>query len=512
MKTANRVALNSVALYANMVTTMGVTLLATRFLLQALGSTQYGIYALIVNIVAMFSFINVAMSVATQRFISFAIGNGVFERVKEVFYNNIVIHIWIAVILSALLFALGIPAIEYWLDIPADMRSDTLVVLFFMVVNVVFLVMSVPYDGLMNAKEDIVVIAGINIADAVFKFLASVAVLLIDSNELVIYAGLVMCSGIMVFMLKRGYSRSHYQEALFEWHKVENRSLVKSIMGFAAWNLIGAGCSLARYQGAAVLLNKFFGLAVNAAYGIAQQLNSFLLFFANSLVRPMRPQIVKSEAAGLHKQMTRLSSTLSKISFIALLPVVVSLYINMPYVLHKWLVAIPEGVLELCRGFLVIALVGQLSIGLQVALESVGRIKLQQIIVGLMHLLPLPAAYILFTLGYSAYTIMYCIIAEEFICLILRILIARIDANMPIPSYAREVVFPCILLAVFSFLTIQYFDFLISAWHPFTRLAVTTIASLFIVSSVGYFLCLSQWEKKSVKNLLCAVKRRLFRS
>ena len=92
MRTANRVAMNSIALYANMVITMGVSLLATRFVLQALGSTEYGAYALIANIVAMFSFINVAMAVATQRYISYAMGTGDVENVKEVFYNNIIIH------------------------------------------------------------------------------------------------------------------------------------------------------------------------------------------------------------------------------------------------------------------------------------------------------------------------------------------------------------------------------------------------------------------------------------
>lgn len=180
------------------------------------------------------------------------------------------------------------------------------------------------------------------------------------------------------------------------------------------------------------MLNKFFGLAINAAYGIAQQLNGFLLFFANSAVRPMRPQIVKNEAAGFHKQMIKLASTTSKFSFILLCLVIIPLYINMPYVLEVWLVEIPAGVLEFCRGFLLIALIGQLSVGLQIALESVGQIKLQQIIVGFMHLMPLPVAYVLFEMGYSPDAIMYCIIVEELICLLLRVLIARIDANMPI--------------------------------------------------------------------------------
>lgn len=511
MRTANRVAINSLALYANMLVTMGVSLLATRFVLQALGSTEYGAYALIANIVAMFSFINVAMSVATQRYISYAMGTGDMENVKEVFYNNVLIHICIAAVLAVVIFVAGVPAVECWLKIPPEIRTESLIVLLCMVINVVFLVVSVPYEGLMNAKEDIVVIAGINIADAVFKFLASVVVLFIDGNQLIVYAALIMCSGMMVFLLKKGYCRNHYSESHFEWHEVNDASLVKKMMGFAGWNLIGAGCSLARYQGAAILLNKFFGLAINAAYGIAQQLNGFLLFFANSAVRPMRPQIVKNEAAGFHKQMIKLASTTSKFSFILLCLVIIPLYINMPYVLEVWLVEIPAGVLEFCRGFLLIALIGQLSVGLQIALESVGQIKLQQIIVGFMHLMPLPVAYVLFEMGYSPDAIMYCIIVEELICLLLRVLIARIDANMPIAPYASGVILPCTLLAVAVFFLVGYFDVFIAECHPILRLVLTTLLNLFMVVAGGYFLCFSDWERQNINSIIASVMRRLFR-
>ena len=140
MRTANRVAINSLALYANMLVTMGVSLLATRFVLQALGSTEYGAYALIANIVAMFSFINVAMSVATQRYISYAMGTGDMENVKEVFYNNVLIHICIAAVLAVVIFVAGVPAVECWLKIPPEIRTESLIVLLCMVINVVFLV------------------------------------------------------------------------------------------------------------------------------------------------------------------------------------------------------------------------------------------------------------------------------------------------------------------------------------------------------------------------------------
>ena len=128
-----------------------------------------------------------------------------------------------------------------------------------------------------------------------------------------------------------------------------------------------------------------------------------------------------------------------------------------------------------------------------------------------MHLLPLPIAYALFEIGYSSDAIMYCIIAEELICLLLRVLIARIDANVPIEPYARDVIMPCVLLAVFTFLSVGYFDCFIAECHLLLRLILTTLLSIFIVAFGGYFLCLSNWEKANVNTIFAAIARKVFR-
>ena len=128
-----------------------------------------------------------------------------------------------------------------------------------------------------------------------------------------------------------------------------------------------------------------------------------------------------------------------------------------------------------------------------------------------MHLLPLPIAYALFEIGYSSDAIMYCIIAEELICLLLRVLIARIDANMPIGPYAREVIMPCVALSAFTFLAVGYFDCVIAECHLLLRLILTTLLSVFIIAVGGYFLCLSSWEKTNVNAIFAAVARKIFR-
>lgn len=511
MRSANKVVVNSVALYFNMLVTMGATLIGTRYLLRALGQTEYGIYVLVADIVAMFSFLNVSMAAATQRFLSYSIGEGKEDKLKEIFYNSVTIHIIIAMAIILIFLLFGVPAVKYWLDIPSEIRSDALFVLCCMAVSTFFVVVAVPYEGAMNAHEDIFVIAGINVFDALFKLSAAVTVYFISGNKLIIYASLIMLSAVMLFLLKRNYCKRHYREVHFSWHRINDFMLVKEMISFAGWNLVGTGCSLLRYQGAAIVINKFFGLVYNAAYGVAQQLNGFMLFFANSLVRPMRPLIVKNEGAGLHDKMVILANTLSKITFLMLCVIIIPMYLNISYILDIWLTDVPEGALYFCKGYMLVVLIGQISSGIQIAFESTGKIKRLQIVVGTMHALPLPVACLLFYLGYPAYTIMLCIVIEEVLALFLRLLIAKRDAGIIPLDYLKNVVLPCVFCACIVYITILQLDSIIIL-HPIYKIIIETFATMVMMALSGYFICFTAWEKCKVHDLISmAVKKIFFR-
>lgn len=502
MKTkAGKIAINSLALYLNMFMTMAVTLLGTRFVLQALGEEQYAIYTLVANnIVALFSFLNVAMAGASQRYMSFFMGTGKQDEVNNVFYNSFFIHSAIAILVVALLLAVGIPAIKYWLSIPVAMHTDAIIVLLCMIGSVVFLILSVPYEAAMNAHEDIHAIAAINILEALCKLGAATIILFTNDYGLPLYALFIMCSSMISFLCKRGYGRKKYTETHFSMHAINDRTLLKQMTSYAGWNLIGNGCSITRYQGTAIILNSFFGLIYNAGYGISQQLNGFLLFFANSAVRPMRPHIIKSEGAGYHHLAIEYSLSTSRITSLLLAAVVIPLYINMPFILDIWLGEIPTGSLEFCRGFLIITLIGQFTIGQQIALESVGKIKNQHIILGAMHLLPIIVSVILFANGMPYRYIIYCIITEEIICLAIRTLIAKKDAGMPVTPFITSHLVPCTITLVITFIISSYASSCFIG--PIARLLTSTICSTLSIGVLAFALCLTKWEKEKIYSVL----------
>ncbi|MCH5182387.1 MAG: hypothetical protein J1F06_07100 [Prevotellaceae bacterium] len=444
MQTANRVLVNSLALYINMGVTMIVTLLATRYALQALGKEAYGVYMLVANITAMLSFLNVAMAGATQRFLSFSLGAcGEKKDLNEVFGASFVLHIGIATVLCLAILVLGAGGIAFLLDIPARFTQSAYVVLACMAAGVMFSVVSVPYEAAMNAHEDIYQIAIINIVDALLKLLAASGLFLFDTGRLPAYALLVMGVSAVTCLLKYGFARRHYAECRYRLRQWPPRQTMRRIVGFAGWNLVGNGASICRYQGTAIVLNAFFGVVVNAAYGIAQQINAFLLFFSNSVIRPLRPLVVKAEGGGDRKRMIRLSFSMTRLTLLMMALVVTPLYINMPFILRLWLGEYPASTIAFCRLFLLITLVLQSGMGLVTAIESEGRIKWLHLGAGLMHILPVPIGYALLQHGYAPTAILVVVLVEEVAATLLRLYLARRQTGLS----ARRFLFGLLLPA-----------------------------------------------------------------
>ena len=502
MKQLNKVALNSLALYINMIISMVMTLLGTRYVLEALGKNDYGIYVLIANIVAMFSFLNVAMAASSQRYLSYAMGGQDFSDLKETFYNSFLIHGILAFAMCFVLYILGTFSIYNILELTVNDLPKAHSVLICMVVGIFFTILSVPYDAALNAREDIFLLAIINITEATLKLLSAIAILYISSEKLIFYA-IAITSISFISLFCKWFLCRRYKECKITFHRIKNFNLIKKMLSFAGWNLIGTGCSIARYQGAAVLLNIFFGIIVNAAYGIAQQLNGFLLFFANSTVRPMRPQIIKSEGAGAHERMVSLSFSTSRISTLLLLLIIIPLHINMPYILDIWLIEVPPHTIEFCRLFLWITLAFQVSIGLSVALEGVGKIKRQQLIIGSMHIISLPIGFLLFYLGYEPQSILYCVLIEECLSTLLRAYIAERDAQVSMRTYIKSVFIPCSICTALTLIFASTPNYFLQL-NPFTSLALTTLISTITITILGYTVCLTKWEKQKIYTLVCS--------
>ncbi|MCR5313082.1 MAG: hypothetical protein K6E54_05455, partial [Bacteroidaceae bacterium] len=480
MNNSQRVIYNTIFLYANMIVNIFVQLFAIRLTLNALGETDYGIFNILAGLVTLFSFMNAAMAAASQRFLSYEIGKK--GNVKEIFYISLILHLAIGFIVVILLETGGIYYVENILIAPAERISTAKIVLHCIIASTFVNIITVPYEAAINANENMGAIVSINILESLMKLAIAIYIGYTSMDRLFIYGLLTMATIIIILIIKRIYCLRHYEEAHFKWHKVKDLAKMKEMASFAAWNFIGAGCSVARFQGTAMILNYFFGIITNAAYGVAQHVNGLITFLAATILRSIRPQIVKSAGAQDYSRMHRLSATTCKITSLMVALVSVPIFVEMPFLLHIWLGAGATAECAIfCRCFLVIVFINQLTAGLNITVESVGKIRMMQTILGSMHIIALPAGFICFSLNLPAISIMLCIIAEEVLGLFVRTIIAHKLTNINMKIVLLKNALPCFLIALGALLTCTFISKNIeNEWLD--ALTITLFSTLFICS------------------------------
>ncbi len=503
MESSNRVILNSGFLYANMLVTMVVQLVSVRLLVNALGIADYAIYSIVAGVVALFAFINVAMAASTQRFISYAIGEGKEENIREIFYQSVILHLLIGVVVLVLLEGGGLFYVQCFLRAPAERIPAATILLHCITASTFVNIITVPYEADINANENMGAIAAINILDSLMKLAVAIVVMYTSKDKLCLYGVLTMVCMIITLLLKRFYCLAKYPESHIRWHRVHDFGEARRMANFTAWNLIGSGCSVARYQGSGIVLNQFFALAVNTAYGVAQQVNGLLLFFANTIVRAIRPQIVKSEGNGNRERMLRLSATTSKITSLMVALLAIPLGISIEHILRVWLghSPAPECVM-FCRSFLVIVFLNQLTIGLQIGIESVGRIRLLQCVAGSLHLLPLLLGYVCFLHGLPPVSIMLCIVGEEVAALFVRTAIAHHLIGLEVRQYLGRTVLPCVVVVpiVTAF---TWYALRLSGLHAWGHCIVAFAISIPVLAMVSYLWIINPQERKPIREFVC---------
>ncbi|HVD98460.1 MAG TPA: hypothetical protein VNB90_09680 [Cytophagaceae bacterium] len=401
----NRIIVNTCILYGRMVLTIGISLYSTRLVLNSLGATDFGIFNLVAGIIALLSFLNTAMTTSTQRYLSYHHGRSDTILLKKIFSNSLFIHLIIGLLIVMLLEVLGIFFFDRFLNIPASRIDSARIAYHYMSFTVFFSIAIVPFIALSNAHENMLWIAIVSIIESILKLGAALLLFIVLNDKLIVYAQLTGVISLFVFLLHMLYCAHKYNESSIRKFWKIDKKLIKELSSFAGWNLFGTLCFLGRTQGLAVLLNLFFGAMINAAYAIANQVSGQLNFFSIAMLQALNPQIMKSEGEGDRQKMLGLSMAASKFGFFLLAFITIPCIFEMKQILTFWLKEVPVHTIIFCQLILLGALINQLTVGLQSALQAVGEIKMYQIVVGSIILLNLPVAFILLKNGFPAYTV-----------------------------------------------------------------------------------------------------------
>ena len=451
MGSANRVATNTIILYARMAITMFVSLYATRLILAALGAADYGIFSVVGGAVAMLTFLNTAMVITSQRFMSYAEGEGDFQKQKNIFNVSIVLHFGIGLVIVVLLEVFSVFLFDGILNIEPDRMGAAKMVYHFMVVSTFFTVISVPYDAVINAHENMLFVAVTGILESVLKLAIAFAITYTAFDKLIVYGMLMASMYVLLLVVRRVYCHLKYEEVSINVRKYFSWPLFNQMTGFAGWSFLGSAVSVLTNYGQGIILNVFFGTTINAAQGVSNQVSGQLGAFSGNMMKALNPVIVKNEGAGMRDRMLRISFTGSKIGFYLLALFTIPIMIEMPIIFDFWLKDIPEFAIIFCRLLLLRNLVTQLFLPLVTAISATGKIKGYQIGDALLTFLPLPISFILFREGYSPATLyvvfLLLVIFRSFGVVLYQ---AKAQCGISIGEFFKDVISRCIGVAVFS--------------------------------------------------------------
>lgn len=449
LSNSNRIAKNTLALYVRMLFMMLVGLYTSRVVLDALGEANYGIYNVVGGVVPMLSVLTGVLSGAISRFITFELGVGNQERLKRIFSTSVNIQFIMALAAFVSCEVIGVWFLNEKMNIPSDRIEAAYFVLQCSIASFMVTLVSVPYNAVIVAHERMSAFAYISIIEAILKLIIAYLIYISPVDTLKLYAFLLFVVSLIMRVIYGVYCRKHFVEA--QYHFLIDRSLLKQMFGFAGWNLLGNTTYMFSTQGVNMLVNIFFGVTTNAAQAIASQVNGAVSQLVHNFCTALNPQIIKSYASGDYNYFYKLIIRGSKFTYFIMFVVVVPLMLEIDTVLGIWLKSVPNSTAIFVRLSLISAMVTLLGNSMLTAILATGKIRRYEIIVAILGILILPLTWIVFKLGFPAYTSYIIYILIYFIFDFVRLFILKNLVNFPIYYFIKTVIYRIIVCSITSF-------------------------------------------------------------
>lgn len=508
MNSSNRILLNTSFLYIKMAFSVVISLYATRLILEALGASDYGIYVIIGGVISMLGFLNVSMTSSTQRHLSFSMGKGNLTEVRKVFANSILLHFILGAILVVLFELLGMYLLKEKLQIAPEKIETAKNLFHFVVMSTFVAIIAVPYDGIVNAKENMLFLAITGILDSILKLLIAFSLFLPFEDKLLTFGILMFSKELIMRIIKRFYClRKYKQECNINIIKNYDYIIIRELYSFAGWNLLGVIAYMLRNQGVSVVLNLFFSTVINAAYGIANQVNSQLRLFSEAMMQAINPQMVKNEGSGDRNRVLFLTLISSRFSFFIFTIMAMPIFLELDFIINLWLLDVPDSTVVFCKLIIILTIIQQLRSGVTIATHAIGKIKEYQFFNAPVQLLSLPLGYSLLYLGYPAYSIILAVISIETIIVFLNILFFKKLTNFSPLLYIKEVLVNCLFSLGVSYLFLfSLKKYLFVSLYPGLRVLCMVTLSMLVYPCIIYFFSLKDDERKKIKSLLIQLK------
>jgi len=495
-----RILLNTGVMYGRLIITTIVGLLTSRFVLQALGASDYGLYAVVGGLIAMLNVLSTAMTTTTRRFINVEMGKP-DGNLNRIFNISRVLHFGFAFFIIIVAETIGLFYIYHYLNVEPGKLNDAVFVFQVSVIAAAIGVNTVPFQALLEAKEKFTTVALLDVLRVTLGLSFVFILFLFSDSRLRIYS---IGMGLITLVLFINYfliSRYHYKE-IVKYKFYKEKSSYKEIFIFNNYVALGATSYLSRTQASSMLVNFFFGTIANAAFAIAYTMESFCISFVTNIGTAAAPQITSNFEHNNNRSFL-LTASLHRISVYLMTMMVVPLSLELEFVLELWLKDVPEGALSVCHLTLLSALVRVVFGGTDKFVQASGKIKWFQIINSTLELMCIPISYFLFYLGYAPYTIIVVYIISTVVCNIITFTLMRRLLKVDVKGYIKLVYIRvgAVLICAMLYALCYYFI-------PFNTIAqrlLGMVLSAISIAIIVYFVGMNPTERNVVNRLLSRV-------
>lgn len=502
-----RIAKNTILLYFRMFLTMAISLYTSRVVLEVLGVEDFGIYNVVGGIVAMLAFFNSSLATSTQRFLNYAIGRNETENLKTIFSNAKIAHILIGVITIFIVEIIGLWLIYNKLDIPKHQFDAAIYVFHFSVASFFITIISSPYNAAIIAHERMDVYAYFSIFEVILKLLVVYFLYVISYNKLVVYGILQFSLTLIIRFAYNWYCTRNFYECKGKY--VFSITIFKQLFVFSGWMIFGCVSDTLSKQGINVLINVFFGPALNASRAIAIQVQSAVNVFVTNFMTAVKPQIIKSYAAKEYEGMYKLVFSSSKFSYYLLLLLSLPILYYTEYLLMLWLKNPPEQSVIFTQLVVIELLISSSYVPIAQINQASGKIKNYQLSISVIYILTFMLSYILFYIGKPAYYTFIVSIFFATLGLFVRLFVLKYENKFPVKEYLFKVTIPLIVPTVILFCiyyVIKQSLNNVSVSSFVLSVIAGTILSIFIIYCIGLNNTERVFLKKNVMSIYKKIK------
>lgn len=498
-----RLAKNTLLMYFRLGIGIIVNFITTKVVFNVLGVDNYGLYGVVAGIIVLFSFVSSALASSAQRFFSYELGKINYERLKEIYNALIRIFGLISIVIVILAETVGLWFLNTKMDFPEGKLGLANFVYQVSVITTIAQVFKIPYDAAIISTEKFDFYAYTSLINAFLQLGVVYLLKIIPLESTKVYVVLLLVVALMMLLWYFLYCRRKIQ--FIEYTSKVNKDVFKELLSFSGWSFFGALCNMGYRQGVNIVINVFFGVVLNAAFSIANQVSALVNQFVTGFQSAYNPQITKTCSVGSPLEQTKIVSMASKISFSLLLIVGFCVVLNIDELLNLWLGEIPQDTTFLCSLMVIAAIIDSISDPFWIVIFATGKISRYQTSCAVLMIANVLLTILAFSMGYGVEISMYIRIAMNLGIMMVRLIIVNKQTQISILSFIKNVILKD-LLVVLLLIPVYIIANIFS--DGYLRLFLSTPICVIIISLLLIFVLFEGSEREAAKRMILSKIKR----